>query len=112
MRTMTRWLAAFALTQAVEAPVVWAAQPGVAWKRRLLVALGGSTLTHPIVWFVMPRLVTDWTTMVLVAETFAVVAEALWMRAFGIERAFWWALLANALSVAIGLTVRGLVGWP
>ena len=109
---MTRWLAAFALTQAVEMPVVWRAQPGVAWRRRLLVAAGGSALTHPIVWFVMPRLVSDWTLMVVVAETFAVVAEALWMRAFGIERALWWALLANSLSVAIGLTIRGLFGWP
>ena len=109
---MTRWLAAFALTQAIEMPVVWRAQPGVAWQRRLLVAAGGSALTHPIVWFVMPRLVTDWVWMVVAAETFAVVAETLWMRAFGVERAFWWAVLANALSVAIGLTIRNVLGWP
>lgn len=93
-------------------PVVWRAQPETPWRRRLLVAAGGSTLTHPLVWFVAPRLVTDWISMVVVAETFAVVAEAVWLRAFRVRGALWWSLLANALSVAVGLAVRAVVGWP
>jgi hypothetical protein len=109
---LTSWLAAFAVTQAVEIPIVVRAQPDVPWPRRLLVAAGGSTLTHPVVWFVIPRLVTDWTAMVLVAETFAVLAEAAWFRAFGISQPLLWSLLANASSVAVGFALRAAFGWP
>lgn len=110
---MLRWLAAFAITQAVEVPVYARAQPDRAWPRRLLVAFGGSALTHPIVWFVAPRVVQgSWVAMAIAAETFAVVAEALWLFAFGVSRAFWWALLANALSVGVGLAIRAMLGWP
>jgi hypothetical protein len=110
---LTRWLAAFALTQAVEVPVILRAQPGRPWPRRLLVAFGGSALTHPIVWFVAPRVVPGgWVAMAIVAETFAVLAEAAWLRAFGVPRALWWSLLANALSAGIGLSIRAAFGWP
>ena len=117
------WLSAFAVTQAVEMPIyVRALREGEPTIDRLPVAIaiafGASALTHPIVWFVMPRLITgDWLTMVLVAELFAIVAEAAWLwafglRAFGLKRALAWAAFANAASVLVGLISRQLFGWP
>jgi hypothetical protein len=107
---------AFVITQVVEIPVYERAlrlsAPGrerSLWLR-LAIAAAASTITHPVVWFVIPRL-EPWALYAVVAETFAVAAETLWLRWFGVERAFWWALLANALSVGIGVLVRNTVGW-
>lgn len=112
-RAMLRWLAAFAITQAVEMPVYVRAQPGATWARRLGVAAAASTITHPFVWFVAPKVVpSGWVVMVLVAETFAVLVEAAWLRAFGVRVAILWALCANALSVGVGLSIRAAFGWP
>lgn len=118
---MTAWLWAFLLTEAVEVPIYLRAllardDPQRAFDRLLpaaLVAFGASALTHPIVWFVMPQLIpNNYALMVAVAETFAVLAEAAWLRAFGLRRALWWALFANAASVLVGLGLRRTFGFP
>jgi len=112
------WLSALVLTQAVEVPIyVRALREGQPTIERLPVALAvafaASALTHPIVWFVMPRLIPDpWLLMVLVAEAFAIAAEAAWLRAFGLRRALAWAAFANAASVLVGLVSRQLFDWP
>lgn len=105
---LLHWLAAFAVTQLVEVPIYLRAQ------RRFGVAFGASAITHPIVWFVVPAFWRGggYLGMVLVAEAFAVITEAVWLRRFGVRHAFWWSLLANASSVAIGLSIRALFGWP
>ena len=46
------------------------------------------------------------------AEGFAVLVEAALLRAFKVERALLWALVANASSVAFGLVTRFLFDWP
>jgi hypothetical protein len=107
-----RWLVAFAITQAVETPIYMRAQPDRSWPRRLAVAFGASAITHPLVWLVPRDLFGDWVSYVLAAEAFAIAIEALWLRAFGVTRAGWWSLFANAASVAIGLGLRALTGWP
>ncbi len=112
------WLSAFALTQAVELPIYVRAlrERPPAIERlgpALAVAFAASLLTHPIVWFVIPKLVPgEWLTMVLVAEAFAIAAEAAWLRAFGLRRALAWAAFANAASVLVGLVSRALFAWP
>lgn len=113
------WLSAFALTQAVEMPIyVRALREGPRptidrLSKALALAFAASALTHPIVWFVMPRLIPDnWLTMVIVAELFAITAEAAWMRSFGLPRALAWAGLANAASVLVGIASRSLFAWP
>lgn len=112
------WLSAFGVTQAVEIPIYLRAlrerEPIIErLPVAIAVAFGASALTHPIVWFVMPRLIAgDWLTMVLVAELFAIAAEAAWLRAFGLPRALAWAAFANAASVLVGLISRQLFGWP
>lgn len=118
---MSAWLWAFLLTEAVEVPIYLRAllarddpeRPFERWPTAALVAFGASALTHPLVWFVMPRLIShSYVLMVATAEAFAVLAEAAWLRAFGLRRALWWALFANAASVLVGLGLRRTFGWP
>jgi hypothetical protein len=113
------WLSAFVLTQVVEMPIyVRALREGSRptfekLPLALAVAFAASALTHPIVWFVIPKLVPgDWLTMVLVAELFAITAEAVWLRAFKLPRALAWAGFANAASVLVGIISRLLFDWP
>jgi len=104
------WLKAFLLTQLLEMPVyVFGMGKEKSLPSRLAIAFGASALTHPIVWFVFPRLRpvgVSFVAMLVVAEIFAVVAEAFYLRWCGVRRAFLWSLLANAFSVAIGLAIR------
>ena len=111
MEWILRWLAAFALTQCVEMGIYTQAHPHDRPRReRLAIAFACSGVTHPIVWFAPREHFGGWVGYVLLAEAFAVIVEALWLRAFRVERALWWSLLANAASVAIGLAVRAALG--
>lgn len=118
------WLGAFLFTQAVEIPIylygLHRARVELAWPARAAVAFGASALTHPIVWFVFPRL---WRSlgqpggywgMVAAAEAFAVLAEAVYLAGVRMKPgpAFALALLANAASVSLGFWSRFQFGWP
>jgi hypothetical protein len=111
-----RWAAAFFVTQVVEVPIYLRAQRAsdASALVRLAVAFGASALTHPIVWFVVPRMWSghSYAAMVVFAEAFAVLAEALWLSRFRVPRAIVWSFGANAASVAVGLGLRSLTGWP
>ena len=123
---LAHWAFAFAFTQAVEIPLYCRLL-----KVRPLVAFGASALTHPVVWFVMPRLAdTLFAAMSLhqltivhnglfrtlafaaLAEGFAVLAEALYFRAFKAPRPFRVSLLVNAASALLGYLCWSLTGWP
>lgn len=112
---MRGWLIAFLFTQVVEIPI-WAfglrrAEPRL--DRRLAIAFGASLLTHPLVWFAFPRLVTGtYVGMVVVAELFAWFVEAMYMSGFGLKRALWWSLAANGASMSLGLLSRWAFGVP
>ncbi|MEE2787453.1 MAG: hypothetical protein VX589_08950 [Myxococcota bacterium] len=105
------WLSAFLLTQLIEAPIY-------AWRlkhhpRRWLIALGASSFTHPIVFFLFPVwLPDDYVRMVLLAEAFAVLIEAAWLSVFQVRHSVSWAVCANGLSVLIGMMSRAAFGWP
>ena len=104
-----RWALAFAFTHAVELPFYFRAT------RSFRVSFLASTLTHPVAWFVFPRLVgvgLSWLQMAVLAELFAVVVEGIWLRHHRTPRAFAWSLAANAASVSLGLLSRELVGLP
>ncbi|MCA9544056.1 MAG: hypothetical protein KC613_06680 [Myxococcales bacterium] len=106
-----RWLAAFAVTQAVEAPIY--AQALTHRRRRWAWALALSAVTHPVVFFVFPRFWPGgWLHRTVAAEAFAVAMEAVGLTLLGVPRSLVWALLANGASVAVGLTARHLWGWP
>lgn len=106
---LKRWLAAFLLTQLVEVPIY-----GIALRGRLLIAFGASTITHPIVWFVIqPLWPGRFYQGVLVAEAFAISVEAIYLQRTGrVRRAWLWSLGANAASVGVSIVTRALFNWP
>lgn len=115
------WLSAFLFTEAVEVPIYTAAlrrdgderAAGAPLLVGAAIGFGASALTHPIVWFVIPRLMPDsYWSMVVVAEAFAVSAEAVYLHLFGLRRALLWSLFANATSAGLGLASRYTFGWP
>jgi hypothetical protein len=120
---MRGWLAAFLVTQAVEVPIYLVGLRGVRRSApvRVAAAFGASAVTHPVVWFAVPALFAaawpeawpgGYVVSVAVAEAFAVAVEALGLNLLGLRRAWLWSLVANAASTTIGLTSRGLTGWP
>lgn len=108
---LVAWARAFALTEIVEAPIYRYALP-TTWPR----ALAASAITHPVVWFVFPWIAVEldlgWTTMAVLAETFAVAVEAAFFARAGVRarRAALVSLLANGASVTVGLFVRARWG--
>lgn len=100
------WHAAFLLTQAIEIPIyLWAARslPG---RRRAMVAVGASAITHPIIWFCLPWETAPYLVLLVVAECFAVTVEAQWGRLWQVPRPWSVSLVANAASLGIGSLVR------
>lgn len=133
---MNSWALAFVFTQLVEAPLyLWGQRrdgPARAAWARLAIALGASAITHPWLWFYAPR---AWVALYLAAverapslriaspaarfvayallfESLVVIVEALYLRAWGVRRAWRWSLLANAASVLLGLASRAAFGAP
>jgi hypothetical protein len=126
MPTLRAWLWAFLFTQAVEVPI-WVhalredRRPGRLGRGRgkwppwidVAAGFGASVITHPVVWFVIPRYAPGgYVAMAMQAETFAVVVEAVYMSALGLRWALGWSLLANGASAGLGLLSRSLFGWP
>lgn len=102
------WLARFLFTQLVEVPIY-----SYALKGRPLTAFGASALTHPIVFFVFPRIWPGgyWST-IAAAEVFAVLVEALYMQRAKLPRALLWSLLANGASYTLARVSARTFGWP
>jgi hypothetical protein len=69
-------------------------------------------LTHPVVWLAFTDFSGSWWLYLVCVETFAVLAETVWLRGFGVKQALWWSVLANCLSLGTGLALRALFGWP
>jgi hypothetical protein len=116
MPTPRAWLVAFLITVAVEAPIVLGLTRDVTMRvsRRFLLIVFAQLATHPLVWFVFPRLVgLTGRTSTLLSELWAWLAEAVFYtlafpgltapRAVGISA------LANGASVAAGLLLANLI---
>ena len=115
MSSALAWLSGFGFTELVEVPLysVRSFSPaGRSARRRVAIAFGASLLTHPFVWFVFPSIFHDEWASLFGAEAFAVVVEALWLRAFGVRRPLLLSLAANASSLFLGLSSRQMFGWP
>ncbi len=117
------WLRAFLLTQMVEMGVYVPVAGSRPMRERVAIAFAASAITHPLVWFVIPDAVrlagttgdwhTDWWIVIAVAETFAFLAEALWLWLFGARpaRAVLKSLLANGASFTLGLFLYERMEW-
>lgn len=124
--TISRWALAFALTQIIEVPIYMRGA-----RVRSFVAFGASAITHPVVWFVMPRIAdaiyaamsrrgidlvheSAFRTLgfAFLCEGFAVLVEAIYLRAFMVQRAFTWAIIANLASALAGYVLWLLTGLP
>lgn len=130
--TLAAWRDAFLFTQAVEIPVYVIAMRQAlagghaerprAWWSQIAVAFGASATTHPVVWFVIPRLAASfadpsdaYVEYVVRAETFAFVVEAFYfysLHVVRLRRALVWSLLANGLSAGLGFVSRHYFHWP
>ena len=112
------WLAAFLFTCAIELPI-YAALLGPHFRRKWApVALGlfVNLLTHPALWYVMPRW-SPYGQWLVCAEGGVVAVEALLIagvlaRRLGVARALAWgagsSLIANAASTLVGLALQRL----
>ncbi len=103
------WAVAFFFTQLFEMPIYWRAS------KSLRVGFFASAITHPVVWFVFPVLMDHgvaYAPMVVLAELFAWVVEAQWLRFNQVPRAYAWSLAANGFSLSCGLVMRSLFGFP
>lgn len=109
MPGLEAWLTAFVFTQLVEIPIY-----AVALRVRLPAAFGASAITHPIVWFVIfPFVPLPYLGSIVLAESFAVVVEAIYFRFLLRRPGVWvWALAANGASFGTGLLSRWLFGVP
>ena len=101
--TVEQWLPAFLLTLAFEAPIVLYALRGLRARGAgwLLLANG---LTHPALWFVLPRFFEDYWAYVLVGEALVFATEALVYAAAlrSLPRGALIAGVANGFSYAVG----------
>lgn len=123
MRWILQWSIAFCFTQLVEmgvyvrahAPLSDGTQRPIA--ERLAIAFGASGITHPLVWFVIPDVamnglgIAEWWHVVAIAEVFAVLTEAIYLRAFGVRWAILWSLAANGTSFVGGLFCYDILDW-
>lgn len=110
------WLLAFVLTCACELPVATVGlSRRMPWERALVGALGAQLLTHPALWYLVPRF-SPWWAWMLLAEAGVTLVEATVfvaiLRAAGddwrdaLVRGPVVALTANALSLGVGLVLQ------
>ena len=100
--TFQNWLIAFCLTQLFEMPIYFLVFRRESWPKRFLYSFGASAITHPLVWgaFLWHDLPHE--VNFVMAETFAISAEAVYLQFLGIRRALYWSLVANLTSILLG----------
>lgn len=117
MSYVTAWAKAFALTAAIEIPIaatLFHRSGEPVWRRSALVFYA-NLASHPAVWFIFPALGMPFPRMVLAAEIWAFLSEAIfyWLvfRREDPRRAAGVSLLANGASFGLGLILRELTHW-
>ena len=115
MSLLRSWLVAFAITLAIETPIVaWfyrRVEPRLG--RRLGLIFFANLATHPAVWFIFPRLPFSYRRQVVLSELWAFGLEIVF---YGLafpgmkRRAAAAAIIANAASLAFGYLWLHLFG--
>jgi len=101
------WLTSFLLTNALELPVLLLVFRDVSRKRVLLVGMLATSLTHPVLWWVWPHVVSDYTTAVLTGEILIVCVEAI-VLGLGLQVGWRKALAGSALANGTSMVLGGL----
>ena len=99
------WVSSYLLTIALELPVLLLVFESVSRVRVILVGLLATSLTHPVLWWVWPHVVSDYTTAILSGEVIIVVAETIVLRlgvGCGWRLAMAGSALANGTSMIVG----------
>jgi hypothetical protein len=107
------WVRYFALTAAIELLVaIPLLRDAGSLPRRATAVLVANLTSHPIVWFVIARVITERSVMVPVAEAWAIASEAvvyaLVFPALPRARALGISGVANATSFLVGLVLARL----
>ncbi len=120
------WAKAFVATQLIEVPIYLR----FCVPRRPWVALGASTLTHPLLWallwpswFLVRASVlarapwlgdrqTEIVAVTAVGEGLVWLTEGLWFRLWGGHQPWRWSLVANATSAGVGVLLYVFFRWP
>jgi hypothetical protein len=103
------WRSVFLLALALELPIVTWLSPRERRARALVASIVGNAITHPLLWFVWPR-VMPYTAAVIVGELVAFSLEgALLTIALKSKRGFAISLVANAYSWAVGELVMRVI---
>jgi hypothetical protein len=115
--TVSAWWQAFVVTVAVEALIVLALtrDAKVALPKRFALIVFAQLATHPLVWFVFPRLAgLRGSTALMLSEAWAWLAEAafyaLTLPGMRPARAVGVSAVANGASVLAGVLIRAV--WP
>lgn len=109
------WATSFLLTLSVEVLVagwLWWRRPWPRWKTAAAV-VAGTSLTHPMFWFVLPWVLQDYWTYIVVGELSIVAVEAVVLASAlpaGRRESLAVSALMNGASYLIGLTLRALAG--
>jgi hypothetical protein len=125
LRILPFWLQAFAFTLAVEIPLFVAVarfRGGAETDRRAplwrlaLAGAAGTCLTHPLLWFVWPRVVHDYQLYIASGELLIAVIESATFyalaRPISPGRAIAASFIANSASFGLGILLRawGVMG--
>jgi len=102
---------AFLLTQVIEisaASLVWR-DPKVKWFRKACIVFGASLITHPMVWFVFPKIRSaggfSYEEYLLMAESYAYGVEILYYYVMKVRRPFLLSIVANTCSFLTGVLI-------
>lgn len=116
------WIRAFAFTLVVEVPLFvlvakWGRSPSVRAPlfRIALAGAAGTVLTHPMLWFVWPRVVSNYTAYIASGELMVAAIETVTFygiaRPISLKRAGLASLVANGASFGLGMLVQALGLW-
>ena len=107
------WFQAFALTQAIEILTGLMINKKESKGRLSLLIFTATSLTHPILWFVIHRLCLEYELsylqFLILGESYVVLIESMLYWIFKIDRPIRFALILNASSFAFGLLIQKFV---
>lgn len=100
------WPVALLLTLLIEFPIWWVGSRDSPRAARWLVGLGGTLLTHPVVWFVFPWHSAPYGVVLVAAELFAWGAEAALAHGLAVRRPWLLSAYANGASFLTGSLIH------